>query len=120
MQALARAGTVVCEPVVRADVEVPTETIGAVVPALARLGAVVETSSVRGELSVVETLLPAARVNDLQRRLPGLTGGEGVLEATFAGYQPVNGEQPARTRTTPNPLNLAEYVLSLSGRALPR
>ena len=30
----------------------------------------------------------AAR-DDLQRQLPGLTGGEGVLESTFAGYQPV-------------------------------
>jgi ribosomal protection tetracycline resistance protein len=82
----------------RAIVEIPVETIGVVVPALARLGAAVETSSVRGELSIVETTVPAARVNDLQRRLPGLTHGEGVLESTFAGYQPVLGEQPARTR----------------------
>jgi len=34
-------------------------------------------------------LYPAARVNDVQRHLPGLTGGEGVLESTFAGYEPV-------------------------------
>ena len=65
-------------------------------PALARLGASVETSSLRGDLSIVETIVPAARVNDLQRRLPGLTHGEGVLESTFAGYQPVVGEQPTR------------------------
>jgi ribosomal protection tetracycline resistance protein len=116
MQALQHAGTVVCEPVMRAIVEIPTETIGAVVPALARLGATVETSSVRGELSVVETLVPAARVNDVQRNLPGLTGGEGVLESTFAGYEPVAGEQPPRRRTTPNPLNLDEYVMHLARR----
>jgi len=30
--------------------------------------------------------------------LPGLTGGEGVLDTSFAGYQPVNGDQPARAR----------------------
>jgi ribosomal protection tetracycline resistance protein len=42
--------------------------------------------------------LPAAFVNDVQRRLAGLTHGEGVLESTFAGYQSVVGEQPARKR----------------------
>jgi ribosomal protection tetracycline resistance protein len=116
MQALQQAGTVVCEPVMRASVEIPTETIGAVVPALARLGAIVETSSVRGKLAVVETLVPAARVNDVQRHLPGLTRGEGVLESTFAGYEPVAGEQPTRRRTTPSPLNLDEYVMHLARR----
>jgi ribosomal protection tetracycline resistance protein len=40
--------------------------------------------------------LPAARADDLQRQLPGLTGGEGVLESSFAGYQPVSGDQPTR------------------------
>ena len=48
MQALERAGTVVCEPVVRVSVEVPTGAIGAVMAALARLGATVETPSLRG------------------------------------------------------------------------
>ena len=102
-QALEDARTVVCEPVVRTIVEVPTETIGAVVPALARLGAAVETSFVRGELAAVETLIPAARVNDVQRRLPGLTGGEGVLESTFDGYRPVAGEPPTRRRDAIRP-----------------
>jgi ribosomal protection tetracycline resistance protein len=48
--------------------------------------------------------------------LPGLTGGEGVLESSFAGYQPVSGDQPTRRRTTANPLNLGEYVMHLARR----
>ena len=87
-------------------------------PALARLGAAVETSSVHADFSVVETVLPATRAHDLQRQLPALTGGEGVLESTFAGYQPVTGDQPTRRRTTANPLNLAEYMMQLAGRAV--
>ncbi len=82
-------------------------------PELARLGAAVETPSLQGKLSTIEMILPAARAHDLQRRLPGLTGGEGVLESTFAGYQPVSGDQPARRRTTANPLNLGEYMRHL-------
>ncbi|HEV8105148.1 MAG TPA: translation factor GTPase family protein [Gaiellaceae bacterium] len=110
MRALERAKPVVCEPIVRVDLEIPTGTIGAVLAALARLGATVETPSPRRNLSTIETILPAARAQDLQRQLAGLTGGEGVLDSTFAGYQPVSGDQPTRPRTTPNPLNLAEYM----------
>ena len=69
-----------------------------------------------GTLSTIETVLPAARAQDLQRQLPGLTGGEGVLESSFAGYQPVSGDQPTRRRTTPNPLNRAEYLRHLALR----
>ena len=125
MQALVRAGTAVCEPTVRVSLEIPATTIGTVMPALTRLGAVVEAPSLRGGLSVIETVLPAARAHDLQRQLPGLTGGEGVLESTFAGYQPVVGEQPTRRRTTANPLNRQEYMMQFArgashGRSEPR
>ena len=96
IQALARAKTAVCEPIVQVSVELPTATIGAVMAALGRLGAGVDTPMPRGSLSRIEAVLPAARANDLQRQLAGLTGGEGVLESTFAGYQPVSGDQPTR------------------------
>jgi ribosomal protection tetracycline resistance protein len=116
MQALKRAGTVVCEPTVRASVEIPADAIGAVMAALARLGAAVETPSLQGELSTVKAVLPAARADDLQRQLSALTRGEGVLESSLAGYQPVSGNQPTRRRTAANPLNLGEYMMHLAGR----
>ena len=98
MQALQQARTVVCEPIVRAGVEIPTSAVGAVMAALARLEADVEPPSLQGPLSMIETVLPAARAQNLQRQLPGLTGGEGVLDSSFAGYQPVSGDQPIRRR----------------------
>jgi ribosomal protection tetracycline resistance protein len=116
MNALKEAGTVVCEPTVRAGVEVPADTIGAVMAALARLGAAVETPSLRGGLATIEATLAAARADDLQRQLPGLTGGEGVLESTFEGYLPVGGTVPTRPRSDHNPLDRGEYLLRLSGR----
>jgi ribosomal protection tetracycline resistance protein len=97
-QALERAATVVCEPTVRARLEIPTEAIGAVMPALMRLGGTVEPPSARGRLSVLEALLPVTRADELRRQLPQLTGGEGVLDATFAGYQPVSAEPPPVSR----------------------
>jgi ribosomal protection tetracycline resistance protein len=110
MQALEQCGSVVCEPVFRVTAEVPTEAIGSVLAAIGRLGAGAGTPLPRGELSVLETALPASRVQELRRQLPGLTGGEGVLDAEFAGYQPVSGDPPIRKRLTPDPLNLDEYL----------
>jgi ribosomal protection tetracycline resistance protein len=113
MEALAQARTVVCEPTMRVNLEIPTGTIGGVLSALARLGATVQTQSVHGDLYTIEMVLSAARLQDLQRQLPGLTGGEGVLESTFVGYQPVSGDPPVRRRTTANPLKREEYMMYL-------
>lgn len=110
VQALEERGSTVCEPVFRIAAEVPTQAIGPMLAALGRLGAGAVTPSARGELSVLEATLPASRVQELRRQLPGLTGGEGVIDAEFAGYQPVTGEPPIRKRLTPDPRNLVEYL----------
>jgi ribosomal protection tetracycline resistance protein len=120
MQALEQAGTVVCQPTLRIVLEIPADTIGSVMAALARLGATVETPTLTGELVVIETVLSAVQARDLQRQLSGLTRGEGVLESSFEGYEPVIGEPPTRRRTTANPLNLDEYMAQLAGHAAAR
>jgi ribosomal protection tetracycline resistance protein len=119
MQALHEARTSVCEPVVRGELEIPAASIGAVTAALGRLGASLETQSLRGDLATIETTLSAARAQELQRELSKLTGGEGVLEASFVGYEPVSGERPTRKRTTANPLNREEYLQSFARHSQP-
>ena len=96
MRALGQAGTVVCEPMASVRVEVPAARTGAVLACLARLGADVDTPLPQGDLSILSTTLPSARVRSLQEQLPELTAGEGVLEAGFGGYRPVRGRIPAR------------------------
>jgi ribosomal protection tetracycline resistance protein len=98
MRALERAGVAVCEPMSRVSIELPTRTVGAVLPLLARLGAIVDTPSVDQELSRIGAVVPAARLHELQRELSAVTGGEGMLESEFAGYQAVGGEPPSRRR----------------------
>jgi ribosomal protection tetracycline resistance protein len=114
MRALDRAGTVVCEPSLRVSLEVPVWAMSAVLTAVGRLGAAVRHQSVRADLTTIEIVVPAARVPDLQRRLPGLTAGEGVLESTFDGYRAVHGEPPTRPRTTADPRQRERYLLSLT------
>ncbi|WP_170318786.1 elongation factor G [Allorhizocola rhizosphaerae] len=96
MQALRQAGTVVCEPMLLVRLEIPATATGGIMTALGRLGAAVRAQSTHGDLTTLEALLPAAKVRDLQRKLPGLTGGEGVLESSFGGYRAVSGDPPRR------------------------
>jgi ribosomal protection tetracycline resistance protein len=66
---------------------------------------------------MVDAVVPVGRGRDLQHQLPGLTGGEGVLEQKFGGYQAVGGDsQPKRPRTLPSPLNRDEWLASLAHR----
>jgi ribosomal protection tetracycline resistance protein len=116
MDALRRAGTTVHEPLQRFRLEIPGDTYGALVPVLLRLRAVPRTTEIGGSVCVVEGEIPAARVHDLERRLPGLTRGEGLLECDFDRYEPVRGVVPCRPRTDHDPLNRKEYLLRVERR----
>jgi ribosomal protection tetracycline resistance protein len=98
-QALARAQTVVCEPVLRVLLEVPTADAAGVQRVVTRWGAELLSQTSAGDLTRLEVRLVAARLHELQRQLPDLTGGEGVLEPTFDGYQPVRDRPPVRHRS---------------------
>ncbi len=116
MTALQQAGTTVYEPVHSFRIETPAQALGQVAPALARLGAVPRTQALQGSSCVLEGDIPAVRVHDLQLQLPGLTGGEGVLESAFDRYEQTKNGVPSRLRSDKNPLNREEYLLQLTGR----
>ncbi len=91
-----RARTRVCEPVLRVFLEVPTGDAATLQRLLARWGAELAGQTSAGEDTRLEARLVAARLHELQHQLPDLTGGEGVLETQFDGYQPVRGRPPVR------------------------
>jgi ribosomal protection tetracycline resistance protein len=95
-QALARARTVVCEPVLKVLLEVPTDTAAAIQRVVARWGAELLSQTAANDLTKLEVRLVAARLHELQRQLPDLTGGEGILESTFDGYHPMRNQPPRR------------------------
>jgi ribosomal protection tetracycline resistance protein len=117
MDALKRAGTRVCEPMHRFELEIPADTFGATSSLLARLGAAPHTQELRGSEYTLWGEIPAAQVHELEQRLPALTRGEGVLlESVFDRYREVRGDIPARPRTDDNPLDRKEYLLHLTRR----
>jgi ribosomal protection tetracycline resistance protein len=86
-RAIAAAGTIVCEPILHVRLDVPATSLGAVLAAVRRLDGRIDAATLEGEL-------PAVRLSALQRQLPGLTRGEGVIESSFAGYRPAVSAVP--------------------------
>jgi ribosomal protection tetracycline resistance protein len=101
MAALKQARTIVCEPVSSFRLDIPQDSVTAVLTALARLGAMRQAPGGTGAVAgaVITGEIPSGRLHELQQQLPGLTGGEGVLESEFARYQQVSGDFPVRRRT---------------------
>ena len=117
LRALRAAGPVVCEPVARLSLEVPEDTAGGVGQALGRLHARVRGAHRSGGIARIQATSPLAAVRDVQALLPGLTRGEGIVDADFEGFEPVLGaEPPTRRRTTPNGLDYVEYMTQLARR----
>jgi ribosomal protection tetracycline resistance protein len=114
--ALRRAGTRVCQPVERFDVNLPPHTFDAVTALLGRAGAVIDDTAATGEYLEVSGTLPSARIPQVVAALPDLTGGEAVLTTHFDHYAPVTGEAPPTLpRRGPDPADRDEWF-----RAVPR
>ncbi len=118
MAALKQAGTVVCEPVHHFRLDTPADTLTVLLPALARLHAVPEVTATGGSWCTLEGDIPATRVHELRQQVPHLTRGEGVMESSFARYDPVRGPAPTRPRTGDDPLNREEYLRRVTRRGI--
>ncbi|WP_431061527.1 hypothetical protein [Streptomonospora nanhaiensis] len=113
MRALHRAGTRVMEPVHACELEVPADTLSAVLAALGAVGGHVHESRPGGGAWELRGELPARAVHGFRTALPGLTRGEGFLLSRRSRVRPVAGAPPRRARTDGNPLNREEYLLHL-------
>ena len=109
-EALRNAVPVVCEPIQRFHLDLPVAALGAMLPLLARAHAVTGTSIVVGNAIQLDGEIPAAQVHSIQQLLPGLTGGEGILECSFDHFAPVSGVPPTRHPTGPDPFNRETYL----------
>ena len=118
MSALRQAGTRVYEPVHRFQLEAPADTAGSLLPALARLGAVPDAPATEGPLLTVAGDIPAAQVHELAQQLPGLTRGEGVLDATFGWYRrPASRSRCGHGRITTRCTGRSTCCTSCAGQA---
>jgi ribosomal protection tetracycline resistance protein len=89
MDALRQAGTVVCEPIHHFRLEAPADTLSALLPALAKLHANPAVSATGSSWCTLEGDIPVTHVHALQQQIPPLTRGDGIMESSFARYEPV-------------------------------
>ena len=116
MDALQQAGTTVYEPMHRFHLELPADTLGLVLPVLARLRAVPQAPVIRGALCILDGELPGrpgARAAATAAGTDSWRGGAGeLLRPLSTGPRHV----PNRPRPDHNPLNRKEYLLHVVRR----
>ncbi|MDH2444844.1 TetM/TetW/TetO/TetS family tetracycline resistance ribosomal protection protein [Amnibacterium sp. CER49] len=103
-ECLRQAGTHVCEPLERFDLDVPAVHLGAALQLLTRCDGVVDLTDGTGRYRHLGGTLPTARLGTVLQALPDLTGGEGALTSRFDSHRAVRVDRDwARTRTGPDP-----------------
>jgi len=112
--AVRQAGVVVCEPMTAVRVEAPVESGRGIAGVLLGAGGRILGQHSAGERTTIVALVQAGTVHEVQNRIPGLTGGEGAFEASFAGYHPVTSDPPPRRRRTlPDPYHRDRYLAAV-------
>ncbi|MDI6516582.1 tetracycline resistance ribosomal protection protein Otr(A) [Streptomyces coelicoflavus] len=88
-RALARAGTVLYEPYLAFEAEVPPDALAAVTALLASLGADFTGTTGGDPAWTVTGELPARRAREAELRMPGLTRGEAVWSSRPSADRPL-------------------------------
>ncbi len=94
MEAVAKAGPTVLEPIVKVEITAPSGSIGDITGDLAtKRGRINGSDTLPGDRIAVSAFVPLAELTDYQTRLKALTGGEGSYTLDLSHYDPV----PPRT-----------------------
>ena len=93
-RALREAGVVVCEPMTSLRIEAPVESGKGIVGVVLNAGGRILGQHSTDSRTTIVAFVQAGRVHEVQNRMPGLTGGEGIVETQFAGFHPVTVDPP--------------------------
>ena len=113
LDGLQRGGPVLLEPMLRCRFTVPGTSAGRLMSDLATMRARFDAPVARGDMMVLEAMVPAATSLDYPVQLAAYTGGRGAMVSQLAGYEPVALELGATcTRRGVHPLDTAKYILA--------
>lgn len=113
MDGLQRGEPVLLEPMLRCRFTVPGTSAGRLMSDLATMRARFDAPIARGDMMVLEAIVPAATSLDYPVQLAAYTGGRGAMVSQLAGYEPVPLELGATCpRRGVHPLDTAKYILA--------
>ena len=108
--ALSSAQTILCEPIEHFHVEIPATALAGMHSLLAKSGASMRKSLIDDGLARLEGTVASSMIQTIQRQLPGLSGGAGILDHAFDHYAPLSGPHHVRERAAANPFDRADYL----------
>jgi elongation factor G len=95
LEAIKNAGPIVLEPIVRLQVTVPVDSLGAVTGHLSsRRGRMLGSNSLAGQRIQIDAEAPLSELQDYTNQLKAMTGGSGAWAMQLDRYEPV----PARVQ----------------------
>ncbi|HEX2626894.1 MAG TPA: translation factor GTPase family protein [Candidatus Limnocylindrales bacterium] len=97
-RALRDAGVVVCEPMSSLRIDAPVESGKGITGVILNAGGRILGQHSSASRTTIVAFVQAGRVHEVQNRIPGLTGGEGIVETQFAGFHPVTVDPPPTRR----------------------
>ena len=90
IDAFAKAGAIILEPIVHIEINAPDKFMGDLTSDLSgKRGQVNGTDSAGGEMIAIKGVAPLSELSDYQTRLKSVTGGQGAYSIEFSHYAPV-------------------------------
>jgi len=90
IDAFAKAGPIVLEPIVNVEIATPDKFMGDLTSDLSgKRGQITGTDSTGGEMTTIKGQAPLSELADYQTRLKSVTGGQGSYSFDFSHYAPV-------------------------------
>jgi elongation factor G len=90
IDAFAKAGPIVLEPIVNIEINAPDKFMGDLTSDLSgKRGQVTGTDSAGGDMAAIKGMAPLSELADYQTRLKSVTGGQGSFSIDFSHYAPV-------------------------------
>ena len=103
-EAFQKARPVLLEPIMRLEIVVPSSHMGDITGDLNKRRGRIQGMDSRGQLQVIEALVPLGEIANYSTELRSITGGEGSYSMTHDHYDVV-------------PHSIAEAIIAKSGRA---
>jgi elongation factor G len=90
--AVEKAGPVLLEPYMTAEISVPDEYVGDIMGDVSSRRGTVQTTETRGHTATVVATVPMSEMLEYATTLTSITGGKGEFHMQFSHYDPLSGK----------------------------